>query len=420
MELVPAVAVKAPTAAPQVRGTAIAGYPVLCSWRWGDVPAMTEAQERKPMTAVAVQRHEATEPAADRTVNTELGELVPEIGTFILPGRITDPTAALREAVDAERAGFGTVWLSERYDLKDAAAISGAVCALTSRIRFATGLLAVGARHPLITASWATTLQGMFGARLTVGLGRGNPGYLAPQGIPSVSYQATGDYVDILRRLWRGETVDYDGPLGRFPDMAMVDVLDQEPPPLAFGCFGGPRAMRLAASHFDAVFLMPFLTPEAITETIRFRDEECERIGRDPKEVKIIHEMVVAPDLDEQTTLAVVHARALTYIQMSDSGEVLMQRNGWSPDALDHVRAHPVFNGLRTGVADQQFHRAQLIDAAKRLPRSWIEPNAAIGTAAQCARRLREFADLGIDEFCLHGASPAQLHPVMDEWRGIR
>jgi 5,10-methylenetetrahydromethanopterin reductase len=79
-----------------------------------------------------------------------------------------------------------------------------------------------------------------------------------------------------------------------------------------------------------------------------------------------------------------------------------------------------MFSGLRTGVADQQFHRSQLVDAARRLPKSWIEPNAAIGTPAECATQMQAFMDLGVDEICIHGALPAQLRLVVDAFRAKR
>jgi probable F420-dependent oxidoreductase len=375
------------------------------------------------MNAAPVQRHAVDTERQRPEVNHELGELVAELGAFILPGRIKDPAAGLTEAIEAERAGLGKVWLSERYDLKDVGVLSGAVAALTHRIGFASGLVAAGARHPLVTAAWAATTQAIFGPRLTVGVGRGNGPYLEPQGLRAYSYRETADYADILRRLWRGETVDYDGPLGRFPDMALIDVADVPPPPLILGCFGGPKAMETAVKHFDGVFLMPFLTAEAIAETVRWRDEWAERIGRDPGEVKIIHEMVTAPDYDEDQVYEVVYARALTYLQMADSGEHLQRRNRWSDDDLAHVRAHPMFSGLRTGVADQQFHRSQLVDAARRLPTSWIEPNAAIGTPAQCAAQLRAFMDLGADEICGHERRPLCAdgrQDAGDVGRGVR
>jgi alkanesulfonate monooxygenase SsuD/methylene tetrahydromethanopterin reductase-like flavin-dependent oxidoreductase (luciferase family) len=74
--------------------------------------------------------------------------------------------------------------------------------------------------------------------------------------------------------------------------------------------------MDVAVRHFDGVFLMPFLTKDAVQETIRFRYEAAERHGRDPREVRIVHEVVTAPDFDDQKVHEVVGARAVTYLQV--------------------------------------------------------------------------------------------------------
>lgn len=354
-------------------------------------------------------------------VNRDVGDVVPELGTFILPGRITDPRPGLQEAIDAERAGFNRIWFSERYDLKEMGVITGAVSALTSRINFASGLLAAGSRHPLMTAAWAATTQALFGNRLTIGIGRGVRDILAPQGMRCLNLRETADYASIVRRLLIGERVSYEGPLGTFPEMCMVDVGHTPPPPLVLGCYGGEKAMDLAVRCFDGVFLHPFLSLDAVAESVRFRDEAALRHDRDPAEVPVIHEIVAAPDLDGDETTAVVHARALTYLMAGDYGKFLMKRNRWDRALLQPVLEHPVFASARSGVtADQAFHRSQLLEAARLLPSRWIEPSAAIGTPAQCVDRLREYLDVGAAEICLHGSSPSQLSPVLDAWRASR
>jgi probable F420-dependent oxidoreductase len=182
-----------------------------------------------------------------------------ELSTYILPGRIIEPAIGLQEAVDAERAGFSRVWISERYDLKELGVLSGGVAARTSRIGVASGLVALPARHPLLLASYAATMQATFGERLVLGVGGGFTPVLAPQGIKVLTREAIADYVDILRRLWRGETVTYDGPAGSYPHMKMADLPQVAPPPIIYGAFGGPKAMDLVARHFDGVMFMPFL-----------------------------------------------------------------------------------------------------------------------------------------------------------------
>lgn len=356
--------------------------------------------------------------AAGFEVNHQIGEVVPELGTFILPGRVTDPRVGLQEAIDAEQAGFNRIWLSERYDVKEMGVITGAVSALTSRIKFASGLIAAGSRHPLMTATWAATAQAMFGDRFAIGLGRGVADILLPQGMRCLNLRETADYASIVRRLLNGERVSYEGPLGSFPNMCMVDAPDMPPPPLILGCYGGDKAMDLAVRCFDGVFLMPFLTTDAVAESARFRDDAAERHGRDPAEVPIIHEVVVAPDLDEKATISVVHARALTYLMAGKYGNFLMRRNRWDPERLRPVREHPVFTTARDGVtADQAFHRDQLVDAARLLPSDWIEPCAAIGSPADCVGDLQRYLRAGASEICMHGSAPSVLGPVLDSWR---
>jgi len=339
------------------------------------------------------------------------------LSTYILPGRITDPSVGLQEAVDAERAGFSRVWISERYDLKELGVLSGAVAARTSRIGVASGLVALPARHPLLLAAYAATMQATFGERLLLGVGGGFTGLLRPQGMPVLTKAAIGDYVGILRRLWRGETVRYDGPAGSYPAMRLADPPQAAPPPIVYGAFGGPKAMELVARHFDGVMFMPFLTVEAISEALHRLYDAAERIGRDPASIWTCHTVVAAPDMTEAEVLAIVNARALTYLQMPGYGDALLSRNGWDPAALDEVRRHPLFSGMRTEAADQEYHRAQLVDAARLLPEKWMTAAAAIGSPEECVSKLDEYFALGIDEICLHGASPVQTAPILDTWR---
>jgi 5,10-methylenetetrahydromethanopterin reductase len=195
------------------------------------------------------------------------GRVVPE-GR---PGRYeTDartPAQGVQDGVDAERIGFRRVFLSERWNLKEAAVILSAVAARTERIEVASGIITTAARNPLHMAGMAATLQATFGPRFVLGLGRGNPGWLTGAGLEMVGYDGLADYVDILRRLWRGERVAYSGPLGDFPHLQLEDVGGVPAPPVWFGTLGQPRAARTAAACFDGVLLPPVFTPEA-TESI--------------------------------------------------------------------------------------------------------------------------------------------------------
>lgn len=61
-----------------------------------------------------------------------------ELSCYLLPGHTTTPVDAIGEAKQAEALGLGKVWLSERFDVKDAGVICSAALAVTKSIHVAT------------------------------------------------------------------------------------------------------------------------------------------------------------------------------------------------------------------------------------------------------------------------------------------
>ena len=80
------------------------------------------------------------------------------LSAYVVPGRTARPIDAINEAREAEAAGFGGVYVSERLDLKEAAAVCGAVVGATEAVRVGTAVIDQGTRHPLTTAAMAATL----------------------------------------------------------------------------------------------------------------------------------------------------------------------------------------------------------------------------------------------------------------------
>ena len=174
-------------------------------------------------------------------------EPVDDLGIMLVTGRVKNPQAAIQEAEDAERLGFRRVFVSERFDLKEVGALLGGVGARTKRIDFGTAALAVGSRHPLVTAAMGATLQSMYGPRFVLGLGRSDAAHFVDQGMNEASYDALVDYANIIRRLWAGESVAYDGELGNFRELRMADPLEGTPPQIWSIMLGGPKEIGRAS-----------------------------------------------------------------------------------------------------------------------------------------------------------------------------
>jgi len=158
------------------------------------------------------------------------------------------------------RAGFGTAFISERWNVKEASSLVGAACAVTNRMQIATAATNHNTRHPLITGSWATTMHRLSGGRFTLGIGRGG-GHVRGVRVPSVTTAQMEDFAQVMRRLWNGEVIfNHDGPIGKY-QVLFLDPDFKEDIRLAIVAFGRTR-LRWAAGHSMTSSCNTYFTPE--------------------------------------------------------------------------------------------------------------------------------------------------------------
>lgn len=339
-----------------------------------------------------------------------------ELGYYLLAGAGGEgPAALMDEARRGEELGFGTAFISERWNVKEASSLAGAACAVTSRMRIATAATNHNTRHPLITASWATTLHRLSGGRFTLGIGRGVGAIYSAFGIPAVTTEQMADWAQVMRRLWRGEVIiNHDGPMGRYPVLAL-DPDFEEDIRLALVAFG-PNTLALGGRLFDDVILHTYFTPETVRRCVRTVKAAAERAGRDPDQVRVWSCFATVGDhLPEELRLKKTVARLATYLQ--GYGDLLVRTNEWDPAVLQRFREDPVVTSIPGGI-DHKATPAQIEHIATLIPDDWLQP-AATGPAARCAERVRREFDYGADAVIMHGATPDELAPVVAAYRDI-
>jgi 5,10-methylenetetrahydromethanopterin reductase len=351
-------------------------------------------------------------------------DVADDVSIYVVPGRVkptddvprgyTPLRRALVDAADAERLGFGRMILSERHGLKDAPVLLSAIAARTNRIEVGTGAASAASRHPIVAAGFGATMQALHGPRMIMGLGRGDALWNGQFG-----FDTFNDYARLLRRLWRGETVDYEGPAGTLHGAKLDDVSADVPPPKLwyFALGGGPRAARAVADPvWDGVVLYPFLTPEAVRVATQRIRSECERQGRDPDSLHIAHCITSTPELDDFESRAICHARLVTYLQWPAFGDALAKANGWDMNVVHKLRDHAQLR--QNATADQRFHRVELLEPAKLIPDEWIEEVCAVGSVADCVKTIAGFRAHGPQETILYGSTPQQNATLLQAWRG--
>ena len=348
----------------------------------------------------------------------------PELACYTLPGHISDPTRAIQEIKDAERLGFGSIWISERFSAKNADVLSGLAVALAPSMGIASGLIQnMPLRHPIVTAGYAATMAKLTNDRFALGVGRGTDSFADATGTPRLTFRVMEDYIVILRQLWRGETVNYDGPLGRITGLRLgVDL--PVIPPVIMGAMGD-KTLKWAGRFCDGVVLNALWTPDAVARSAKLVRDGAEGAGRDPASVRIWTILVTACDVPEDTMLQYVVRRMNTYLLFPSMFDAICDANGWH--RADAVRLRDALSKLeqtpRTGTMGDEATTRDLDDLRKiaaLYPRGWIQEGNAVGSGEDGARAALARLNAGADGILFHGSQPQELAGVLASWSELR
>jgi 5,10-methylenetetrahydromethanopterin reductase len=167
------------------------------------------------------------------------------------------PTMGVGEAIEtvqrAESLGYDDCMIADEGFMHDVYAVLGAVAGATDRIR-------VGAvtnpytRHPAATAAALATVNELSGGRAFVTFVAGGSAVLHPMGLERTApVRVLDDAIEICRRLWSGEAVDFEGSRFRL-DGAQLSTGPHDIP--IWVAARGERLLELTGRKADGVVLM--------------------------------------------------------------------------------------------------------------------------------------------------------------------
>jgi probable F420-dependent oxidoreductase len=227
------------------------------------------------------------------------GLTLPHYGFSLPTGSIAFADAA-EWARRAESLGFDSVWVSDHFfysfarygadpspmaSLEPLTMLAG-IAEVTDRVRLGTLVLCAAFRHPAVLAKATTSIDLLSGGRLDLGLGAG---WMAEEfeafgyryGPVGERFTILEETFDVLKRLFSGESVTYDGPNVTLREAVLRSAPDR-PPPLWVGGKGGPRLLRLAARLADGWNVVWRMSPDAYAGKVADVRAACEAVGRDP------------------------------------------------------------------------------------------------------------------------------------------
>ncbi len=275
-----------------------------------------------------------------------------------------EPGPARAMARRVEALGSDSLWvpdhLSFPYPIYEGLSHLAFMAAATERVRLGTGVLLLPLRSAGLAAKQLATVDALSGGRIIVGVGVGGEARIEYDlcGVPHNERGArASEAIRVLRLLWSGEAVDFEGRFSRFKG-ARID-----PPPVQKGgppiWVGGrsAAALRRAATLGDG-YDSYVLTPDRIRCAFETIQREADAAGRALENFQLAH---------------------LFFINVKPTYE----------EALDESAA------ILTSRYRQDFR----------------EPSRkynVLGPPADCAAQLRKFADAGVRHFILSPTVPKE------------
>ena len=289
----------------------------------------------------------------------------------------------------AEQLGFEAALTPTGAWCEDAWLSTAMLSSVSERLKFLVAFRP-GLTSPTLAAQMAATFQNLSGGRLLLNVVTGGESH---------EQRAYGDFLDkderyarcdefltVVRRLWAGETVDFDGEHLRVEGAALQQIPD--PAPEIY--FGGssPAAGTVAAKHAD-VYLTWGEPPAAVAEKVEWVRGLAAKEGRDIRFGIRMHTIT-------RDTSREAWAEADRLLAGIDDEAIARVQDGLRRSESEGQRRMLDLN--RGSRADLEIHPN--VWAGVGLVRGGAG-TALVGSHEEVADRIEEYASVGIDEFVL-------------------
>jgi probable F420-dependent oxidoreductase len=275
-------------------------------------------------------------------------------------------------ALEAERTGFGTMWLGEMATY-DVFSLATAVGLRTERIGLRIGPLPISVRTPVSVAMGVSSVSDLARPVAGVGLGGSSPFIVSGWHDREWTHAAgrMREAVGMLRSILDGERADFAGEHIRSKGFRLRKPLPGLP--ITVAAFG-PAITRVAAEVADEVVLN-LVSPQHVASVRKTVDAHAANAGRTPPRLAVWIPAALDPGA---ATLQQAAAQTAVYLSPPGYGEMFAAL-GYS-SLVERARAGEPRKSL-----------------AADIPASLIAAVGAVGSRADVLSRIAEFHAAGAD-----------------------
>jgi len=282
----------------------------------------------------------------------------------------------------AEELGYDSIWVAEDLGFRDAIVPLSSLAISTSKIKLATGILPVYYRSPALVAMTIATLDELSKGRIILGLGSGVRSYVEKQGIIfEKSLRTLREYVDIIRLLLTGESVEYKGRIYSLKGTKLEFKPFRTGVPI-YVAARGPKMFQLAGEIADGVLASDgFCANTYVKWALRNLSVGAERAGKDVANVDFASLVFLSVSNDHHEAKENVKSAVISMLAEGTLAPYL-QILGLCEDDLVSTR--------------YELERGNFKKAYEKIPDSVLDASAIYGTPQECAIKMKDFRTAGV------------------------
>ncbi|MBI2228188.1 MAG: LLM class flavin-dependent oxidoreductase [Deltaproteobacteria bacterium] len=280
----------------------------------------------------------------------------------------------------ADDTGMESIWMSDHLCFRDSLTTSMALLASTKRIQVAPAPMSPYSRHPIISAMSIATMEEFAPGRVIASPGTGNAAALKEAGMESPRPLKTmREYVEILRRFLRGETVNFQGEMFKINGAKMGFV--PSTPIKMYLTAVRPRMLQLGGEIGDGVLLSGGCSPGYIARCVSEIQTGAERAGRSLA-ARDVAGFVTAAVSDDPKEAIEANKMFLAYVFRNVHHAENIRLGGGRVDQ----------EGLAAAVGKRDWEAAK-----KFINDEVVLAHSVAGTPAECRRQLEAFVKGGLN-----------------------
>ena len=305
---------------------------------------------------------------------------------------VVDIRAELELARYMEERGFSEIWQGDNRLARDCIVLMSAFLTHTSRLRVGSGVLPIWTRNPAVIAASFSSLWELGGrvngkGRVMLGLGAWWEPIASRVGVTMKKpLTAMREHVEAIRELLAMKTVTYHGEFVNLENVSLDVVYGDKTPrdiPIYIGATG-EKMLELAGEICDGVCLNYGVSVDYVRRAIQLVETGAKKAGKTLSQVDLPELIVVS--LSEKNPDAAVHAGKKLAAYYFATEPHIMKASGVSEEIAAKARSM-----MSWPATEEDYERASVV-----VPEDLVRNIMAVGTAAQCRAKVREYLEAGV------------------------